>query len=139
MKKSLIFTTTFLCLVCLLLSACQSGQVNLQGTSWQLVSYGSADQLTPAVTGVETSLTFGKDGQVNGNLGCNSFSGSYSIKEGKIVFGSLIATMMACPDAQMSQESAAFKALNSTVSYELGSGSLTITAADGTRLILTGK
>jgi heat shock protein HslJ len=141
MQKFTLFLITILASLALLLSACNSNesQASLAGTTWQLISYGSATALTPAVAGVETTLTFGKDGQISGNMGCNSFSGKYSIKDGKIIFDALASTMMACADAQMTQENAAFKIMSGTVSYEVKDNALTITATDNSVMKLTNK
>jgi heat shock protein HslJ len=116
----------------LILTACNSdtSQANIKGTEWTLVSYGDVNNPTPAAAGVETLLSFGKDGQVSGSMGCNSFGGDYSIKGDKITFGSLISTMMACDEPRMTQEGAAFALMNMTVRYAAGGNTLTIFSAD---------
>lgn len=134
MHKITLLLITILAASGILLSACNSNgtPADLAGTSWKLVSYGPADSQTPAAAGVETSLNFDKDGQVNGNLGCNEFAGDYSLKDGKIIFGMLAATEMACPDPQMTQESTAYQVMNGTVLYEVKGETLIIYAADKT-------
>lgn len=141
MHKITLFLITFLALTGLLLSACSpsESQATLAGTSWKLVSYGLATNQTPAITGVETTLTFSKDGQVSGSFGCNQFSGNYSLKDGKITFGALATTMMACADPQMIQESTTFKVMTGTVNFEVNGKALTITAADNSVMNLTSK
>ena len=114
-----------------LLCACTAPGASLSGTSWKLVSYGPAAAQIPAAAGVDTKLTFGTDGKVSGNMGCNSLGGDYSVSADKIVFGPLAATLMACPDPQMTQEGAAFQVLKDTVGFKLAGGTLTITSADG--------
>jgi heat shock protein HslJ len=138
LRKILLVIIPLLVSSALLLTACSSDSAssNLAGTSWKLVSYGPADDQTPAAGDVETSLDFGKDGKVSGRLGCNQFSGDYSLKDGKIVFGMIAATLMACPEPQMTQEGTAFQVMNGTVGYEINGKTLTISAADNT-VILT--
>lgn len=115
-----------------LLSACSSNDgFVLADTSWKLTSYGAVGSQTPAVDGIDTRLEFGTDGTVSGTMGCNRFSGTYSQKDDTITFGPIAATEMACPDAQMAQESAAFQVLAGTVKFERGDGTMTITSADG--------
>jgi heat shock protein HslJ len=128
MKKITMTILTVLLAASLLLAACtpKASSPSLPGTSWTLVSYGSAGSQTPAASGINTSLVFGTDGQVSGSLGCNSFSGSYEIKDGKIVFGPLASTLMACPDAQMTQEGIAFQVLTGSVRFEVSGSTLTV-------------
>ncbi len=120
----------------LILSVCASqsawtAQSTLGGTSWILVSYGSAENQTPAAAGVPTSLIFAADGRVSGNLGCNGFSGNYKVKDGKLVFGPLASTLMACPELQMTQEGSTFQVLTGTVLFTMTGNTLTIYAAGG--------
>ena len=126
--------TVILLAVGMMLSACNtaSGTLKLEGTSWSLVSYGPKDNQTPAAAGVETSLVFGTDGQISGNMGCNGFGGKYEVKDGVLTFSEVISTMMACEEPRMTQEISSFQVLNGTTSYELSSGTLTITDASGT-------
>jgi heat shock protein HslJ len=133
MNKTALTILTLLAVTGLLLSACasQPDPVSLPGSSWKLVSYGPAGNQTPAAAGVATSLVFGTDGQVSGNLGCNSFSGSYEVKDGNLAFGPLASTLMACPDAQMTQEGSAYQVLTGSVRFELTGTALTIHDASG--------
>lgn len=114
----------------LALTACAAPapSASLSGTSWKLVSYGPASAQTPAAAGVDTKLTFGADGNLSGNLGCNSLGGPYTVKGDQITFGALVSTLMACPDPQMTQEAAAFQVLKDTVAFKLSASTLTITA-----------
>ncbi len=115
----------------LALAACGSPSAGLAGTTWQLVSYGSADKPTAAAPGVQTSLVFGKDGTVGGTMGCNQFSGSYETKGDQIKFSALASTLMACADPTMSQETASMAILSGAVSYKVDGKTLTLTAGDG--------
>ena len=138
MRKILLFLVTILAAAGFMLSACSKSttEANLAGTSWTLVSYGPADNQTPAAVGVQTNLDFSKEDKISGNLGCNGFGGKYRVKGGEIVFDQLISTMMACPEPRMTQENTAFKVLNGTVQYTLDAGTLIIHSADNA-LILT--
>ena len=114
MTKITPITLTILIVSGLLLAACASQEIpaGLPGTSWKLVSYGPAGNQTPAAAGIDTSLDFGKDGTVNGTLGCNSFSGNYQVTNNNIVFTMMISTMMACNGPQMNQEEVGLKIMN---------------------------
>jgi heat shock protein HslJ len=117
----------------LIFSGCSSSanSAELSGTSWKLVSYGPANDQTQALSIIDTGITFGTDGQVSGNAGCNSFSGSYEVKSGKLVFGPIISTMMACPEPRMTQESTVLKVLSGTVDFDIAGDTLTIYDVSG--------
>jgi heat shock protein HslJ len=133
MNKVALTIITILLATGLTLSACASPttSASLSGTSWVLVSYGRAGSQTPAASGIRTSLIFGADGQVSGSLGCNGFSGNYQVNDGKLDFGPLASTMMACQEPQMTQESSAFLVLTGTVRFTLDGSTLTIFDTSG--------
>jgi len=79
MKKALLLYTALFVIAGLTLAACAgSASASVVG-DWKLVSYGSPTNPTHAVSNVEAAVTFGSDGKLNGNVGCNSFSGDYKI------------------------------------------------------------
>ena len=125
----------------LVMSACasQPTPANLPGTSWKLVSYGPAGNQTPAASGIDTNLDFGKDGTVNGNLGCNSFSGNYRVTNGNITFSMMVSTMMACVGLQMAQEDIGLRIMNGTLRYTVADNKLTIYAATGDNAVTFSK
>jgi len=141
MKKFTLISLTFLVASCLVLSACasQGASAGLLGTSWKLVSYGPAGSQIPAASGVDTNLDFGKDGTVNGNLGCNSFSGNYQVTNGNIVFTMMISTMMACPGPGFTQEGIGLKIMNGTVRFTIAANKLTLYAATDDNAITFSK
>jgi heat shock protein HslJ len=137
MQKTSIFFVTLFSLLAFTLAGCspQPTANDLTGTSWHLVSYGPESQQIPAAEGVTTLVQFTLDGQVSGSLGCNQFSGQYSVKGDKITFDQLISTLMACPEPQMSQESAGFQVLTGTVKFQLDGNSLVIFDESGQNAI----
>ena len=135
MKKTTLIP--LLLLAALTLSACASGN-SLADTTWELVSYGDATNPTTAAPGVDTSLTFNKDGSLGGNMGCNGFGGDYSVRDNVVTFKNIFSTMMACEEPRMSQETATFSIMNGDVTFVVDVGTLTITsAADGRVLVLS--
>jgi heat shock protein HslJ len=120
------------CLLVLLLSACaakSSGAAALQGT-WTLVSYGSLEELTPAVADSNAALAFGDDGTVSGSGGCNSLGGEYEVTGNEITFGEITSTLMACEEPRMAQESFVTQVLSGTAQFEATDETLTITNND---------
>lgn len=134
MKNLILKTLPVIILAALALTACGSAN-SLAGTTWTLVSYGDAAAPTAAANGVDTSLSFNKDSTLGGSMGCNGFGGDYSVKGSQIVFGNLVSTEMACDEPRMSQETATFAILSGTVDFTLSGDTLTITAADGSRVM----
>jgi heat shock protein HslJ len=66
-----------------------------------------------------------KDNRVNGNGGCNSFSGSYTLKSNDgISLSKIISTLMAC--SQMDTESDFFKVLEMADSYIVSGDTLVL-------------
>ena len=130
---------TFLIAIALfLLTACSSGSAASADISgdWKLISYGDAANPTPAIPKVDTSITFESNGQIRGNVGCNSFGGNYEVNGDKITFNSMMATLMFCEETS-SQEQAVLSAFsdNMKLSIQMNANSLTITSADGSSVV----
>lgn len=140
MKKQSLYFLTMLVLAGILLSACSGGApASLTGT-WKLVSYGSPGNLTPAAADVDTSVVFGEDGTISGNVGCNSFGGDYKVDGDKITFGPISSTLMMCADTPIAdQETAALNTLTETVTFVIDADALTITSADGSSVIVLAR
>ncbi len=120
-------------LLLFVLSACGGRtSASIEG-QWKLVSYNQ----TAAVPDVETSIEF-KDGQMNGNVGCNGFGGEYTVKGDAIEFGPVMSTMMFC-ESVADQESAVLATLQEKTSFVIDGNVLTITSADGNSSIVLEK
>ncbi len=127
MKKIFLMIT----LVLLVLAACSNKNADITG-EWKLVSYGAASNPTPAIQNVDTSIKFEANGNVGGNVGCNSFGGNYDINADKIAFNSIVSTMMFC-EATSAQESAVLGVFsdNMKLPVQLNDDTLKITSANG--------
>lgn len=78
------------------------------------------------------TLSFGADGRASGDGSCNHFGGTYEAKDGKLTFGALSSTMMACLEpGVMEQETAYLNALTRVVRYHISGNRLTLFDADG--------
>ena len=89
----------------------------LAGTGWQLIA------LAGEAVSENITLSFGADGRLSGNGGCNSYSGPYTTAAGALTIGPLLSTRIACPD---SSENAYFAALQAATSYTADGSTLTI-------------
>jgi heat shock protein HslJ len=108
---------------------------SLAGTTWRLASYGPVSATQTAAQDVDTSLAFGSDGKVSGNMGCNGFSGDYTQADNTLTFGPIMRTLMACEGQRMEQEDAAMQVLMDTATFTLDGDTLTIFSADGSMLL----
>ena len=55
--------------------------------------------------GTHVTLTFGTDGKLSANAGCNTMSGNYLIEKGRLVAGNLAMTEMGCiPASRQTQD-----------------------------------
>jgi heat shock protein HslJ len=94
--------------------------------TWRLVGSRGETPLT---------VTFGADGRVSGNAGCNAFMGRYSVDDQTISVGPLASTRRACaaPELQL-QEQTFLKNLQAVTRLETSGPQLTLITRDGTRL-----
>jgi heat shock protein HslJ len=116
-----------------------SAPAGLLGTSWEVISYNNGrEAVVSLLTGTDISLTFGTDGQVSGNAGCNSYSGDYQTSGKTLKVGSLKGTRMFCdkPVGVMDQEKQYLAALQSTATFEIAGDTLTIRDASGAMQVL---
>jgi heat shock protein HslJ len=110
----------------LALAACAGGKSPSIEGQWKLVSYTQ----TAAAPDVETSIEF-KDGQMSGNVGCNSFGGDYTVDGGTISFDSIMSTMMFCEGPVGDQELAVLSVLQESATFVMEGNTLMITSANG--------
>jgi heat shock protein HslJ len=121
-------------LAVIVLAACTGSSSASVDGQWKLVSYGSPSAQTLAAPGVETSIEF-KDGQISGNVGCNSFGGEYTVEDNTITFGPVMATEMFC-EAVAEQEAATLAVLQGKTTFTLDGNTLTITSEDGNTVLV---
>lgn len=99
----------------------------IENNHWELV------ELMGEPVSTSTKVPFikldGKDKKVSGHLGCNNFSGSYTIdtNASRITFSNLISTKMACPD--LSLEDGLNQALTTADNYSVNGTSMTLNKA----------
>ncbi|OYU56313.1 MAG: hypothetical protein CFE25_03455 [Chitinophagaceae bacterium BSSC1] len=108
--------------------------LGLTETYWRLVELnGEAIVKEPSATR-EAHIILKKEGlKVNGNSGCNSFFGSYTLKgKHEIHFGKMGSTMMACKDMLMERKF--LYAITNADQYNIKDGRLIL--SKGTKTIL---
>lgn len=113
--------------------------VSLSGTDWRVQSYNNGrGGVVSVLPDVELTATFGTDGSVNGNAGCNGYRGPYTVAGDRLTFGSIVSTKRACLSQPLTdQETAFLAALNASTRFELVGDRLTLRDDTGaTRVVL---
>lgn len=105
----------------------------LFGTNWVLTSYNNGSGgIVSALEGVEVTATFGEDGRLTGNAGCNSYNAAYEASGGTISINAPVSTRMACadPEGVMEQETAYLTALEGAAFYRIRADRLEILSTE---------
>lgn len=92
--------------------------------SWAVASFddGSGAVVSP-VSGSTLTAVFHLDGTIEGNAGCNAFSGPYTAVGTSMTIGPLATTRMACSSPALdTQEQQYLTALQSVAAWEAGDG-----------------
>lgn len=115
----------------LMLSACAttaSPPLQLAGTSWQLASASAGPLALPEATAVTVEFTADR---ASGNGGCNRYSGPYTLQDGVLTLGPVVATKRGCMGPLNDIESAWFDALAQPLKASAAEGELHLLTADG--------
>jgi heat shock protein HslJ len=103
------------CSVVILVAACGGatatpapslGPIDLNGTSWRLISYLSPDGTNFTVPSAVTPGATFANGQFQGDTGCNTASGPYTQNGTAISIGPIASTKKACQDPMAAIETA---------------------------------
>jgi len=110
--------------------ASPKSDVTLANTYWKAVTINAQ---TVSVRTKEPFIQFDKDNRVNGFLGCNNVSGSYSTEQHSISFSQLASTKKMCSQS-MEQEAAMLNMLNNTQKWAIEGESLELKDNSGNTL-----
>ena len=106
---------------------------SLDGTQWRLTEW-TLSSLNPADFTITAQFA---DGQVSGNSGVNTYSGSYQAGPGEAFsVGQIAATEMAGPEPAMRAESAYLTLLGQAKSFKAADGRLTLYDQGGNESLL---
>jgi heat shock protein HslJ len=106
---------------------------DLAGTNWEATVYNNGKQAVVGILeGTTLSASFGTDGNLSGNSGCNQYNGAYKVDGDQITIGPLASTMMMCsdPEGVMDQEAQFLAALQSAASYQIEGNVLELRTKD---------
>jgi heat shock protein HslJ len=102
---------------------------DLAGTHWTVTRIDGRDTLT----GSDLTVDFGVDGRVNGDSGCNNYSGPFVQSGATVSVGELLSTRRACEQInRQQQEDRLLAVLHGASRVELESNELKLHARDGT-------
>jgi heat shock protein HslJ len=104
----------------------------LVGTQWQLDTAALSGASPDAVT---SWITFGKQGEVVGNDGCNGFHGSYTVSGSKLRIGHLASTQKACTGQADELSRRVTSALGRVAAYSISGKTLQLADAAGRKLL----
>ncbi len=85
---------------------------------WKLVEAQSNGEKVVYTEEIRTTVSFGENGGMFGNSGCNRYSTSYKLTGKKIQFNPIISTKMACDGERMKQESTFFSVIEKVKYYK---------------------
>ncbi|HKE57221.1 MAG TPA: META domain-containing protein [Pyrinomonadaceae bacterium] len=113
---------------CCRLDSAPASTTTLEGQPWRLVSLPGQSPATLAALQRPVTVQF-DSGRVSGFTGCNTTSGSYTVDGMQLKLGTLAGTMMACPGAASTVESAFNKAFANTLTFVITGDRLNLTTA----------
>ena len=104
----------------------------LEDVTWVLESYGEPDNLKTVLEDTEITIAFDSaETKVIGFAGCNSYGGSYELKGNELLIpGPIASTLRSCGERCDDQERQFFKTLETTESYKIEDGKLTISCGN---------
>ncbi|MFC2122250.1 META domain-containing protein [Bacteroidota bacterium] len=122
------------------LAACGSG-ASIEDTIWKLESYGEKGNLQTAIQDTEITIEFkSAESKIAGSGGCNRYFGGYEIIKNELtIIPPIGSTMMACPEPIMDQEQEYFKLLETTETYQIQNGKLTISGSGNKILVFVAQ
>jgi heat shock protein HslJ len=103
-------------------------------TNWEVIAYNNGKQgVVSLLPGTRVSASFGNDGRVTGNAGCNQYFATYKLDGQAMSIGMAAATRKFCaePEGLMQQEALYLEALKSTSTFRLNGDRLELRAEDG--------
>lgn len=104
----------------------------LQDSEWRITQFNF--DVAPAPTA--PTITFGSDGRLFGNSGCNNFNAEYSLNGNAIDISQVASTMTACEPQLMEQERRFFEVLNGLNRVSLDAdGRLILEASDNLNMV----
>lgn len=106
---------------------------SLAKTSWDVIGYNNGKEaVVGPISGTNPTITFGDDGTISGNAGCNTYSGTYSLNRKNISITTLATTQRECiePEGVMEQESSFLTYLQKADTWFIQGNQLSLRTAE---------
>lgn len=100
----------------------------VRGVTWQWLSQSSKKEMLEVVQPERYTFALQEDGRVHAQFDCNKGHGTYEISTGKLEFGPIATTQMACLPGSL--DSAYAQALLKVESFSVVDGELILGLAD---------
>ncbi|MDA0962638.1 MAG: META domain-containing protein [Proteobacteria bacterium] len=108
----------------------------LTGPEWRIEDVAGSG----IIDNSNITLMFGTDGRVSGSGGCDRMMGGYALTGEGLTFSQMGATMMACPEALMTQEGRVFDALAAVTRFDIDdTGALLLIGGPQDAALLTAR
>jgi heat shock protein HslJ len=136
--KLLLPLVTGLCIAIVLVAGCTMPTIpsELSATTWKLAYYSDGQGgWIAAINGTNVTATFGLDGTLNGNAGCNQYSSQYSVNGNSISITVPGVSTTTCSESVMQQEHTYLSRLPLASTWKITDGSLMLSDASGNSLI----
>jgi heat shock protein HslJ len=103
---------------------------------WNITHVNNGQQgVTSIPSGVSASISFLPDNTVQGNGGCNDFSGGYTVEGDNITIGPLMGTLKACGEPADTFERQLMAALGNSTKWSVSAGTLDLRDAGGAQQV----
>lgn len=107
-----------------------SNTMSIENTKWVITKLEGADMSDRDANAQEIYFTLdAASNRVNGNSGCNTFMGTYTIEDGgRISFSQMASTRMMCPDSKIN-ESEVLSVFENADNFSISGDQLTLNKA----------
>ena len=115
--------------------------LTLEDTTWVLESYGDKENLQTVLEDTEITIEFkNAEDKFGGSGGCNNYFGGYEINKNELTIITPIgSTMMACPEPIMDQEQEYLKLRETTETFQIQNGKLTVSCSGNNILVFVAQ
>lgn len=103
--------------------------LSLAATNWKLERFQAPGQKMMGALNDKASLSFGADGSIGGDTGCNGMGGNYQLKGNQVTIEAF-TTKIYCEEVAL-QETAINEVMNGAMTASLEGGKLTLRRAGG--------
>jgi heat shock protein HslJ len=136
--RMLLPLITGLCIAAVLIAGCTMPTIpsELSATTWKLAYYSDGQGgWFAAINGTNVTATFGLDGTLSGNAGCNPYSSQYSVNGNSISITVPGVSVATCSESVMKQEQTYLSRLPLATTWKITDSTLMLSDASGNSLI----